>query len=390
MSSIFAKRMETLGTETAFEVLAKAKALEKQGKDIVHLEIGEPDFDTPKNIKEAATKAIHDGYTHYVPAAGIPEVTKTIAEYISKTRNIEVSPEEVVVTPGAKPIMFFSILALVNPGEEVMYQNPGFPIYESVINFVGAKPVPIPLKEEKNFRLDPEYVKQNVTAKTKMIIINSPENPTGGVLTKKDLKAIADCIKDRDDVFILSDEIYSRIIYEAKHESIASLPGMKEKTILLDGFSKTYAMTGWRLGYGVMRKDLAQKIAQLMVNSNSCTCAFTQMAGMEALKGSQEEPARMVAAFKRRRETIVSGLNNINGVTCKKPLGAFYVFPNITDVGMNCRRLSDYLLNNAGVAVLPGTSFGQYGEGYLRLSFANSVEKIEKALNRISEAVDSL
>jgi len=390
MSSIFAKRMETLGTETAFEVLAKAKALEKQGKDIVHLEIGEPDFDTPKNIKEAATKAIHDGYTHYVPAAGIPEVTKTIAEYISKTRNIEVSPEEVVVTPGAKPIMFFSILALVNPGEEVMYQNPGFPIYESVINFVGAKPVPIPLKEEKNFRLDPEYVKQNVTAKTKMIIINSPENPTGGVLTKKDLKAIADCIKDRDDVFILSDEIYSRIIYEAKHESIASLPGMKEKTILLDGFSKTYAMTGWRLGYGVMRKDLAQKIAQLMVNSNSCTCAFTQMAGMEALKGSQEEPARMVAAFKRRRETIVSGLNNINGVTCKKPLGAFYVFPNITDVGMNCRRLSDYLLNKAGVAVLPGTSFGQYGEGYLRLSFANSVEKIEKALNRISEAVDSL
>lgn len=390
MSSIFAKRMETLGTETAFEVLAKAKALEKQGKDIVHLEIGEPDFDTPKNIKEAATKAIHDGYTHYVPAAGIPEVTKTIAEYISKTRNMEVSPEEVVVTPGAKPIMFFSILALVNPGEEVMYQNPGFPIFESVINFVGAKPVPIPLKEEKNFRLDPEYVKQNVTAKTKMIIINSPENPTGGVLTKEDLKAIADCVKDRDDVFVLSDEVYSRIIYEAKHESIASLPGMKEKTILLDGFSKTYAMTGWRLGYGVMRKDLAQKIAQLMVNSNSCTCAFTQMAGMEALKGSQEEPARMVTAFKKRRGVIVSGLNNIDGVTCKKPPGAFYVFPNITSVGMNCRKLSDYLLNNAGVAVLPGTSFGQYGEGYLRLSFANSIEKIEKALNRISEAVDSL
>lgn len=390
MGSIFAKRMETLGTETAFEVLAKAKALEKQGKDIVHLEIGEPDFDTPKNIKEAAAKAIHDGYTHYVPAAGIPEVKKTIAEYVSKTRNMEVDPEGVVVTPGAKPIMFFSILALVNPGEEVMYQNPGFPIYESVINFVGAKPVPIPLEEEKNFRLDPEYIKQNVTAKTKMIIINSPENPTGGVLTKEDLKAIADCVKDRDDVFVLSDEVYSRIIYEGNHESIASLPGMKEKTILLDGFSKTYAMTGWRLGYGVMWKDLAQKIAQLMVNSNSCTCAFTQMAGMEALKGPQDEPARMVAAFKKRREVIVSGLNNVDGVTCRKPRGAFYVFPNITGVGMDCRKLSDYLLTNAGVAVLPGTSFGQYGEGFLRLSFANSIEKIEKALDRISEAVDSL
>jgi len=390
VKSVFAKRMETLGTETAFEVLAKAKALEKQGKDIVHLEIGEPDFDTPKNIKEAAVKALYAGYTHYVAAAGIPELREAIAEHISKTRNIEVDPEEVVVTPGAKPIMFFGLLTLVDSGEEVLNLNPGFPIYESVINFVGAKQVPIPLKEENDFRFDPEYVKEKITKKTKIIVLNSPENPTGGVLTRQDLKAVADCIADRDDVFVISDEVYSRILYEGEHESIASLLGMKEKTILLDGFSKTYAMTGWRLGYGVMRKDIAEKITQLMVNSNSCTCAFTQMAGVEALKGPQDESARMVAEFKKRREVIVSGLNNIEGITCNKPHGAFYVFPNITGTGMNCRRLSDYLLNNAGVAVLPGTSFGQYGEGYIRLSFANSVENIKKALDRISEAVKNL
>jgi aspartate/methionine/tyrosine aminotransferase len=380
--------METLGTETAFEVLAKAKALEKQGKDVVHLEIGEPDFDTPKNVKEAAIKALNAGYTHYGPSAGIPELRETIAGYISKTRGIKAEADEVVVTPGAKPIMFFSILALVNPGEEVLYPNPGFPIYESVANLVGAKAVPIPLKEENDFRLDPEYVKEKITKKTKMIILNSPENPTGGVLTKEDLKFIADCIADRDDVFVLSDEIYSRIVYEGKHESIASLPGMKEKTILLDGFSKTYAMTGWRLGYGVMRKDLAQKVAQLQTNSNSCTCTFTQVAGVEALKGPQSEPERMDAEFKKRREVIVSGLNDIKGITCKKPRGAFYVFPNITKTGMDCRKLGDHLLYNAGVAVLPGTSFGKYGEGYLRLSFANSIENIKKALDRIAKALE--
>lgn len=382
--------METLGTETAFEVLAKARALEKQGKDVVHLEIGEPDFDTPKNVKEAAIKALNAGYTHYGPSAGIPELRETIAQYISKTRGIKAESDEVVVTPGAKPIMFFSILALVNPGEEVLYPNPGFPIYESVVNFVGAKPVPIPLKEENDFRLDPEYVKEKITKKTKMIILNSPENPTGGVLTRNDLKAIADCVADRDDVFVLSDEIYSRIVYEGTHESIASLSGMKEKTIILDGFSKTYAMTGWRLGYGVMRKDLAQKVAQLQTNSNSCTCTFTQIAGIEALKGSQAEPERMDAEFKKRREVIVSGLNNIKGITCKKPRGAFYAFPNITGTGMDCRKLGDHLLYNAGVAVLPGTSFGKYGEGYLRLSFANSIENIKKALDRISKAVEKL
>jgi aspartate aminotransferase len=387
VESVFAKRMETLGTETAFEVLAKAKAIEKQGKEVVHLEIGEPDFDTPRNIKDAAAKALNAGYTHYTPSAGMPELRQAIAEYISKTRNLDVSPDEVVVTPGAKPIMFFSILALVNPGDEVLYPNPGFPIYESLINFVDAKPVPIPLKEENDFSLDPEYVKGKITKKTKMIIINSPENPTGGVLGREDLRVIADCVSGRDDVFVLADEIYSRIIYEGKSESITQFPGMKDKTILLDGFSKTYAMTGWRLGYGVMRKDLALKCGQLMTNSNSCTCAFTQLAGVEALKGPQTEPERMVAEFRKRREVIVSGLNSIKGITCKKPHGAFYVFPNITGTGMDCRKLGDHLLYNAGVAVLPGTSFGKYGEGYLRLSFANSVENIKKALDRIERAV---
>jgi aspartate/methionine/tyrosine aminotransferase len=390
MSSILADRMAVLGTETAFEVLARAKALERQGKNIIHLEIGEPDFDTPQNIKEAAVKALYAGYTHYVPAAGIPELREAIAEYISKTREIPVDPEEVVVTPGAKPIIFFTILACVNPGEEVLYPNPGFPIYESVIKFVGAKPVPIPLKEENDFRIDHEYVKEKVTEKTKMIILNSPENPTGGVLTRDDLKLIADCIAERDDLIVLSDEIYSRIIYEGSHESIASLPGMKEKTVILDGFSKTYAMTGWRLGYGVMRKDLAEKITQLMINSNSCTCAFIQMAGIEALKGPQDSVDRMVAEFRKRREIIVEGLNRIKGVTCKKPKGAFYVFPNITGTGMRSKELSDYLLNEVGVAVLPGTSFGKYGEGYLRISFANSVENIKEALRRIEAALEKL
>jgi aspartate aminotransferase len=390
MSSILADRMAVLGTETAFEVLARAKALERQGKNIIHLEIGEPDFDTPQNIKEAAVKALYAGYTHYVPAAGIPELREAIAEYISKTREIRVDPEEVVVTPGAKPIIFFTILACVNPGEEVLYPNPGFPIYESVIKFVGAKPVPIPLKEENDFRIDHEYVKEKITEKTKMIILNSPENPTGGVLTRDDLKLIADCIAERDDLIVLSDEIYSRIIYEGSHESIASLPGMKEKTVILDGFSKTYAMTGWRLGYGVMRKDLAEKITQLMINSNSCTCAFIQMAGIEALKGPQDSVDRMVAEFRKRREIIVEGLNRIKGVTCKKPKGAFYVFPNITGTGMRSKELSDYLLNEVGVAVLPGTSFGKYGEGYLRISFANSVENIKEALRRIEAALEKL
>jgi len=382
--------METLGTETAFEVLAKAKALEKKGKDIIHLEIGEPDFDTQKNIKDAATAALYEGYTHYVPVPGIPELREAIAQHISENRKIHVNPEEVVVTPGGKPIIFFSILACVNPGDEVMYPNPGYPIYESVTKLAGAKPVPIPIKEEQEFRLDPEYIKKKITDKTKMIILNSPANPTGGFLTLEDLKAIADSVADRDDLWVLSDEIYSRIIYEGKHESIASLPKMKEKTIILDGFSKTYAMTGWRLGYGVMPRDLAQKIAQLMTNSTSCTCAFVQMAGVEALKGPQGEVKKMVREFEKRREVIVSRLNKIEEIKCLKPKGAFYVFPNISGTGMTSRDFSDYLLKEAGVAVLSGTSFGIYGEGYLRLSFANSIENIEKAINRLEEAVKKL
>jgi len=390
LTQVFAKRMDGLGTETAFEVLAKAKALEKQGRSIIHLEIGEPDFDTPSNIKEAAVKAMKAGYTHYVPAAGIPELRAAIAEYLSKSRGINVDPDEVVVTPGAKPIIFFSILALVESGDEVLYPNPGFPIYESMVNFVGAKPVPMPLKEENDFAINNDDTADKITKKTKMIILNSPENPTGGVLTKENLEVIADRIKGRDDVLVLTDEVYNESVYEGKHLSIASLPEMKDKTILLDGFSKTYAMTGWRLGYAAMRKDLAQKVAQLMINSNSCTCAFTQMAGVEALRGPQDEAKRFVEEFRRRREVIVDGLNKIKGITCKKPRGAFYVFPNVNSFGIEEKKIADHILQDAGVAVLSGTAFGSYGEGYLRLSFANSVENIKKAMERISESVKKL
>jgi aspartate/methionine/tyrosine aminotransferase len=382
--------MQELGTETAFEVLAKAKALEKQGREIIHLEIGEPDFDTPQNIRDAATQAMNSGYTHYVPAAGIPEFREAIANYIADTRNIDVSAEEVVVTPGAKPIIFFSVLACVEVGDEVMYPNPGFPIYESMIKFVGATPVPMPLKEENRFALDTEDTVEKISDKTKMIILNFPENPTGGVLTPENLEAIADKVKGRDDLLIVSDEMYSRMIFEGEHRSIASLPGLKENTVIIDGFSKTYAMTGWRLGYGVMRKDLAEKVAQLMINSNSCTCAFSQMAGIEALQGPQEEAEKMVEQFKRRREVIVSGLNKIDGITCMKPQATFYAFPNVKAINMDSKTLPDFLLNKAGVATLAGTAFGEYGQGYMRFSFANSIPNIEKALTRIDEALQTL
>lgn len=390
MTSIFARRMQELGTETAFEVLAKAKALEKQGREVIHLEIGEPDFDTPKNIRNAAAKAMNSGYTHYVPAAGIPEFREAIAEYISRTREIDVAPEEVVVTPGAKPIIFFSMLACVEVGDEVMYPNPGFPIYESIIEFLGATPVPMQLREENDFAIDTEDTVEKISDETKMIILNFPENPTGGVLTKENLEAIADKVKGRDDLIIISDEVYSRIIYERKHRSLASLPGMKEITVIVDGFSKTYAMTGWRLGYGVMQRDLAEKITQLMINSNSCTCAFSQMAGIEALRGPQDEAEKMVEEFKQRREVIVSGLNRIEGISCKKPEGTFYVFPNVKGVNMDSQKLPDFLLNKAGVAALSGTAFGEHGKGYMRFSFANSIPNIEKALTRIEETLQNL
>ena len=378
----FAQRMRSLGTETAFEVLAKAKALEAEGKRIIHLEIGEPDFDTPQNIKEAAVRALNEGYTHYTPSAGLMQARETVAQYISRTRGIEVSPSEVVITPGAKPVMFFAILALIDAGDEVIYPNPAYPIYESVVNFVGGKPVPIHLREENDFRLDPDELRAAVTPRTRMIIINSPHNPTGGILTKEDLEAIAAMAQEHD-LWVLSDEIYSRIIYSGEHMSIASLPGMKRRTILLDGFSKTYAMTGWRLGYGVMEEGLAVQLARLMTNCNSCTAAFTQVAGIEGLIGPQEEVERMVEEFRRRREVIVEGLNSIPGMSCRSPQGAFYAFPNITGVGWSCKKLADSLLQEAGVAVLPGTSFGIYGDGYLRLSYANSVDNIREGLERI-------
>lgn len=382
-----AKRMSRLGTETAFDVLVKARALEAQGRDVVHLEIGEPNFDTPKNICDAGVKAIRDGYTHYGSAAGLPELREAIAKYISESRGMEVSADEVAVTPGAKPIMFFGILACVDEGDEVIYPNPGFPIYESVIDFVGAKPVPVPLREAVDFRFDLEALKQSVSEKTRMIIINSPQNPTGGFLLKSDLEAIAE-LAIENDIIIMSDEVYSQIIYdEAKHESIAALPEMKERTILIEGHSKTYAMTGWRLGYGVMPADLAEQVAKLMVNSNSCTSAPVQMAGLEALTGPQDEVKKMVSELKRRRDAIVSGLNAIDGITCKNPLGAFYVFPNVTAMPMSSDEFAEYLLQEYAVATLSGTAFGKYGDGYLRLSYAGSLESINKGLERIAEAV---
>lgn len=384
-----AERMSRLGTETAFEILAKARKLEAKGKHIIHLEIGEPDFDTPRNIVDAGIKALNDGYTHYNPSAGIAELRQVVARYISETRNIEVNPEQVVITPGAKPIMFFALLALIQEGDEVIYPNPGFPIYESMINFIGAKAVPIQLREENDFRLDTNELKKLVTDKTRMIVVNSPQNPTGGVLTKDDLKAIADIALSKD-IFVLSDEIYSRILYEDEHHSISSFPGMQERTIILDGFSKTYAMTGWRLGYGVMREDLAALIAKLQTNSNSCTATFTQMAGVEGLSGPQGEVDKMLAEFRRRRDVVVEGLNAIPRISCTTPKGAFYVFPNVKEIGWEVRKLSDFILNEAGVAVLFGTSFGKYGEGYIRLSYANSVENIKEGLSRIEKALQNV
>lgn len=383
-------RMARLGTETAFEVLAKAKQLEAQGKKIIHLEIGEPDFDTPKNIKEAAKRAIDEGYTHYGPAAGLPEHRAAIAEYVSKTRGIPVDPDEVVVTPGAKPIIFFTILTWLRPGDEVLTPSPGFPIYESMINFVGAKPVLYPLREENNFEIDIDEFKKLVTPLTKMIILNSPHNPTGSVLSKEVLNEIARIVLEDEDILVISDEVYSEIIYEGEHYSIASIPGMKERTVIIDGYSKTFAMTGWRCGYGVMNKELAKYVTQLQVNSTSCTATFTQIACIEALRGPKDEVKRMVAEFKKRRDVIVEGLNKIPGFSCKMPKGAFYVFPNIKGTGKTSRELQDYLLNEAGVACLSGTAFGAYGKGYLRFSYANSIENIQEALERIDKAIRKL
>ena len=377
-----ARRMSRLGTETAFEVLNKARALERQGKNIIHLEIGEPDFDTPANVVEAAVDALHKGWTHYGPSAGLPELRQTIADYVSRTRGVKVVPEEVVVVPGGKPIIFFTILALIDEGDEVIYPNPGFPIYESMIQYVGGKAVPIHLKEDRDFSLDVNELAALITDRTKLIILNSPQNPTGGVMPRGDVEHVAKVIGDRN-ILVLSDEIYSRLLFEGEHFSIMSVPNMQERTILLDGFSKTYAMTGWRMGYGVMRADLAAHITRLMTNSNSCTASFTQIAGIEALRGDQSSVEHMCAEFKRRRDMFVAGLNKIKGFSCRMPKGAFYVFPNITKTGWKSKPLADALLEQAGVAALSGTSFGAFGEGYLRFSVANSLENLQQALDRI-------
>ena len=377
-----ASRMSRLGTETAFEVLNRARALEKQGKQIIHLEIGEPDFATPANIVDAAVDALHLGWTHYGPSAGLPDLRKEIADYISRTRKVPVSSDEVVVVPGGKPIIFFTILSLVDEGDEVIYPNPGFPIYESMINYVGGRAVPIPLREERDFSLDVKELASLINDRTKLIILNSPHNPTGGMLTKKDILDVADAIGDRN-ILVLSDEIYSRLIYEGEHFSIMSVPGFKERTILLDGFSKTYAMTGWRMGYGVMRPDLAAHITRLMTNSNSCTASFTQVAGIAALRGDQSSVEKMSDEFKRRRNAFVAGLNKIKGFSCRMPKGAFYTFPNTTKTGWPSKKLADALLEQAGVACLSGTAFGSYGEGYLRFSVANSLENLNTALTWI-------
>ena len=382
-----AQRMSRLGTETAFLVLARARALEAQGRDVVHLEIGEPDFDTPANIRNAAKKALDDGFTHYGPGGGLPQTRAAIAQHIAKTRGIPVLPENVVVTPGGKPIMFFAILACVDEGDEVIYPNPGFPIYESVIEFVGAKAVPLALKEEKEFAFDINDLKKLITKRTRMLIINSPHNPTGGILVRKDIEKIAELAKEHN-LIVLSDEIYGRVMYDGYEAfSIASLPGMQERTIILDGFSKVYAMTGWRLGYGVMPQPLAELFTQLQINSNSCTASFPQIAAIEALNGPQEEPMKMVEEFKRRRDVIVDGLNAIPNISCLKPHGAFYVFPNIKRTGKTSREVADLLLNTGGVACLAGTAFGKYGEGYLRFSYANSIPNIKKALERIEQTL---
>jgi aspartate/methionine/tyrosine aminotransferase len=377
-----AERMSRLGTETAFEVLNKARALERQGRNIIHLEIGEPDFDTPKNIVEAAVDALHKGWTHYGPSAGLPELRQAIAEEVSRTRRVEVKSDEVVVVPGGKPIIFFSLLALADVGDEVIYPNPGFPIYESMINYLGARAVPIRLREDRDFGLDVDELASLITDRTRLIIINSPQNPTGGVLSKRDIQDIADAIGDRN-IMVLSDEIYSRLIFEGEHYSIMSVNGFKDRTILLDGFSKTYAMTGWRMGYGVMRADLATHITRLMTNSNSCTASFTQVAGIEAVRGDQSSVDKMRMEFQRRRDAFVAGLNRIKGFSCRMPKGAFYVFPNITKTGWKSKKLADALLEDAGVAALSGTAFGDFGEGYLRFSVANSLENLNKALERI-------
>jgi aspartate aminotransferase len=382
-----AQRMVGIGTETAFEAAAKGRALEAQGRHIVHLEIGEPDFDTPEHIREAAKKALDDGWTHYGPPLGQPKLREAIAQESKRFRGLDVDPANVVVTPGAKPIMYYAILALIEDGDEVIYPDPGFPIYESMTRFTGGTPVPYALREENDFRLDPDELRSLVTPRTKMIIFNSPHNPTGGVLTREDIEAIADIARDNDNITVLADEIYGRGVFEGEHVSIATMPGMAEKTIILDGFSKAWAMTGWRLGFAILPQPLVDPFSKLIINSVSCTSSFEQIAAVEALDGSQDAVAGMLEEFRARRQVIVDGLNAIPGIRCRMPHGAFYVFPNVSGTGMNGSEMADRLLNEGGVCTLSGTAFGQVGKDHIRISYANSTENLKLALQRIEEVV---
>jgi aspartate aminotransferase len=381
-----AERMSRLGTETAFDCLCRAKALECK-MDVVHLEIGEPDFETPKHIREAAKKALDEGYTHYGPSAGLPELRAAVARYSERLRGVHVNPDQVVITPGGKPVMAFAIMALVEEDDEVIYPNPGFPIYESLINYMEGTPVPIRLREERDFRLDAEELASLVNPRTKLIVINSPQNPTGGVLTRDDLRLIAETAV-KHNVWILADEIYSEILYDGRFESISQFPDIRERLIILDGFSKTFAMTGWRIGYGIMPVQMAEKLARIQTNMNSCTSTFTQRACLDALNGPHDDVDRMVAEFRKRRDFIVNGLSGIPGLRCKLPPGAFYAFPNVEGTGIDCEVLAHRLLEEKGVACLAGTCFGKYGDGFLRFSYANSIENIGKALERIKELVN--
>jgi aspartate/methionine/tyrosine aminotransferase len=383
-----AERMNHIGQETAFEVLVRARALEAQGRSVIHLEIGEPDFDTPGHIVAAGQQALEAGMTHYGPGAGLPDLRQAVATYLKRWRGLDIDPQRVVITPGGKPIMFFAILALINPGDEVIYPDPGFPIYESMARFVGGTPVPMPLREEHRFRFDPDEFRRLVTNRTRLIIINSPHNPTGSVLTHDDLQVIADVARERD-IVVLSDEIYARLLYAGHHESIASFDGMLDRTIILDGWSKTWAMTGWRLGFGVFPAELVPHVERLISNSVSCTASFSQEAAKAALEGPQDAVDRMLAEFRARRTAIVGGLNKLPGVRCLEPDGAFYAFPNITGTRVGSAVLADRLLQEAGVACLSGTAFGAYGEGFVRFSYANSLPNIEEALERMRKLLES-
>ena len=384
-----AGRMNDLGTESAFEVLAKARALEAQGKEIIHLEIGEPDFDTPRHIVEAGMKAISDGYTHYGPTPGLPELREAIARNSREVRGVDTDPSQVVVTPGAKPIMFYVLLALAEPGVEIIYPNPGFPIYESMIRFTGATPVPMRLLEDKAYHPDLEDLASKITERTRLIIVNSPENPCGSALSKDELETIAGLAKGRDGLYVMADEIYKDILYTGKHHSIAAFPGMAERTIILDGFSKSYAMTGWRLGYGIMPEELVPHVVKLASNSVSCAATFSQRAGIAALEGPQDHVQIMAAEFSRRRRLITDGLRAIPGISCPEPEGAFYVFPSIKETGISGADFEERAMTEAGVALLSGSAFGEFGEGYIRLSYANSQENINKALERLDRFVRS-